>query len=88
MGSALGARLREGGCRVVTTAAGRRARTRQRAELAGLREQVAASGDPGLRRAWNSLIELSDAPRDSRVLRDRWKYVRTRLAGHFAPDAA
>lgn len=36
MGSALGARLREGGCRVVTTAAGRRARTRQRAELAGL----------------------------------------------------
>ena len=25
MGSALGARLREGGCRVVTTAAGRRA---------------------------------------------------------------
>lgn len=59
-----------------------------RAELAGLRQQVATSRDPRLRRSWNSLIELSDAPRDSRVDRDRWKYVRTRLAGHFAPDAA
>jgi hypothetical protein len=53
-----------------------------------LRDQVAASGDVGLARSWNSLIELVDAPRRSQAERDRWKYIRRRLIGHLDPDAA
>src|SRR5690606_18276671 len=59
-----------------------------RVRLGVLREQVAASGDVGLRRSWNSLVGLVDAPRSCRAERDRWKYIRRRLTDHFAPDAA
>ena len=53
-----------------------------------LREQVAASGDQSLARSWNSLVELVDEPRLSQAERDRWKYIRRRLAGYLSPDAA
>jgi hypothetical protein len=59
-----------------------------RVRLGVIREQVAACGDVGLARSWNSLVELVDAPRGSRAERDRWKYIRRRLTEHFAPDAA
>jgi hypothetical protein len=59
-----------------------------RVRLGVVREQVAASGDGGLRRSWNSLIDLVDAPRDSQAERDRWKYVRRRLGDYLGPGAA
>ena len=60
----------------------------ERLRLDVLRQQVAATGDAGLARSWNSLIELVDAPRLSQAERDRWKYIRRRLSGAFGPDAA
>lgn len=59
-----------------------------RLRLRIVREQVAASGDNGLRRSWNSLVELIEAPRGTRPERDRWKYVRRRLGDYLGPDAA
>lgn len=59
-----------------------------RVTVASVRETVASSADMGLRRSWNSLVELVDAPRESQAERDRWKYVRRRLTDHFGPDAA
>lgn len=59
-----------------------------RLRLRVIRSQVAASGDAGLARSWNSLVELVDAPRESRAERDRWKYIRRRITDHFGPDAA
>ena len=59
-----------------------------RLRLGVVRDQIAASGDVALARSWNSLVELMDSPRKSQAERDRWKYVRRRLAGHLGPDAA
>ena len=59
-----------------------------RLRLGVVRERVAVSGDIGLRRSWNSLVELVDAPRQTRPQRDRWKYVRRRLGDYLGPDAA
>lgn len=59
-----------------------------RMRLDVVRAQVAASGDSSLRRSWNSLVQLVDAPRSSQAERDRWKYVRRRLADYLGPDAA
>lgn len=59
-----------------------------RLRLDVVRAQVVASGDSCLRRSWNSLVELVDAPRDSQSERDRWKYIRRRLANYLGPDAA
>jgi hypothetical protein len=59
-----------------------------RVRLGVLREQVAAAGDAGLARSWNSLVELVDTPRTSQTERDRWKYIRRRIASHLGPDAA
>lgn len=59
-----------------------------RVRLGDLRDQVAASGDRGLCRSWNSLVDLVDAPRSARVDQYRWKYVRRRLLDHLGPDAA
>jgi hypothetical protein len=59
-----------------------------RVRLGVVREQVVASGDSGLRRSWNSLIELVDTPRSSQAERDRWKYIRRRLSDYLDPDAA
>ena len=59
-----------------------------RVRLRTLRAQVAASGDPSLVRSWNTLLELVGTPRDTRIERDRWKYVRRRLLQRLDPDAA
>lgn len=59
-----------------------------RVRLGVVRDQIVAAGDVALARSWNSLVELMDSPRESQAERDRWKYVRRRLAGHLGPDAA
>lgn len=59
-----------------------------RVRIGVVREQIIASGDPSLARSWNSLVELIDTPRRSQGERDRWKYIRRRLAGYLDPDAA
>jgi hypothetical protein len=59
-----------------------------RVRVDDLRAQVAATGDRGLARSWNSLVDLVDAPRASQTDQDRWKYVRRRVARYLGPDAA
>ena len=60
----------------------------ERVRLQALRAEVEASGDPGLVRSWNTLLELVETPRSSQADRDRWKYVRRRLVQHLGPDHA
>ncbi|MBI5089638.1 MAG: hypothetical protein HZB15_12505 [Actinobacteria bacterium] len=59
-----------------------------RLRLQALRSQIEASGDPGLARSWNTLLELVETPRSSQADRDRWKYVRRRLVQKLGPDHA
>ena len=59
-----------------------------RLRLLALRSQVEASGDAGLARSWNTLLDLVETPRSSQADRDRWKYVRRRLVQKLGPDHA
>ena len=60
----------------------------QRAQLAEIRTDVLESSDAGLVRSWNSLLQMVETPRSSQAERDRWKYVRRRLAQHLDPGHA